>query len=138
MATGKVYAGESIPKRMDTLGMVTAAAALLSIGLGILFHYCWTGDHTILKSCILSAWVIGVPAWFALEYFYIYKKYGIPESQGGSFDHFKHGQDVATKAWLAIITVLTGLYFGKDIPFFPNSEKHVVVLECKQSPCSKP
>jgi hypothetical protein len=79
-------------------------------------------QKTTSKATILAIWVVGVPTWFAVEYFYIYPKYALAYCD---FDHFKYGQDVATKAWLAVVTILTALYFGKDIQFFASQDKSV-------------
>jgi len=95
-----------------------------------------------------------VPLWFSIEYYFIYKFLGLDNEdqndgnnssdqknapqQQDRFDHFKYGQEIATKAWLAVVTVLTGLYFGAMIPFFHKNPEptNQVVVECKQCPCS--
>ena len=123
MPIGKVYKDVAISHRMTLLGIATAVAALVCIGLGVLFHYCWTGEHTICKSVILGLWIVGVPSWFGIEYFYIYKKYGVDEKASDSFEHFKHGQDVATKAWLAVITVLTSTLLRQGYSILPELRK---------------
>ena len=51
------------------------------------------------------------PGWFALEYFFLFKKYALP----GSFDNFKYGQEVASQFWLAVSAVLTALFVGPDV-----------------------
>jgi hypothetical protein len=50
-------------------------------------------------------WVIAPPVWFSVEYFYLFKKYKIR----GTFEAFKYGQDVASKAWLAIAVALSAI-----------------------------
>ncbi len=62
---------------------------------------------------------VGPPVWFLYEFFYLYKRVKSPED----WDRFKHGQDQSAKVWLALVTVLFGLYFGKD--FRTESEKPV-------------
>lgn len=39
------------------------------------------------------------------------------------FDRFKYGQEVASKTWLALVTLLTGLYFGKDFSLTPAKDR---------------
>src|SRR5262249_6686731 len=34
---------------------------------------------------------------------------------GVKLEEFKHGQDQSAKIWLALVSVLAGLYFGKDL-----------------------
>lgn len=66
-------------------------------------------EGTYLKKWIASratylvVWVIGPPIWFFLEYFFLFKSHGAP----GTFDQFKYGQELASKIWLGIVTLLT-------------------------------
>jgi hypothetical protein len=53
-------------------------------------------------SVMLALWAIGPPAWFCIEYFFLYKPYG----PAGTFEAFKYGQDVASKFWLAFVGLL--------------------------------
>ena len=65
------------------------------------------------KMLILVGWILLPPVWFWLEYFGVYThgRAGDPDD----LDSFKYGQDISSKIWLATITALTILYFGKDI-----------------------
>ena len=54
-------------------------------------------EPNLEKQLILAAWIALPPGWFCIEYFLIYKKHALP----GSFESFKHGQEVAAKFWLA-------------------------------------
>lgn len=71
----------------------------------------------VLQAVILVIWIVGPPVWFWYEFFYLYKRAKNPEE----WDRFKHGQEQSAKIWLALVTVLFGLYFGKD--FRTESEK---------------
>ena len=48
-------------------------------------------------------WVAAPPVWFSVEYFYLFKKYKVK----GRFEAFKYGQDVASKAWVAIAAIMS-------------------------------
>jgi hypothetical protein len=38
----------------------------------------------------------------------------VADARKEHFERFKNGEDVASRFWIAISTLLTGLYFGKD------------------------
>jgi hypothetical protein len=65
----------------------------------------------IAQALILCFWVIAPPVWFWYEYFFLYKKANHSPEE---FDQYKFGIDLSSKIWLALVTVLLGLYFGKD------------------------
>ena len=67
----------------------------------------------LAKMLILVGWILLPPVWFWLQYFGVYT-YG-RASDPDDLDSFKYGQDISSKIWLAAITALTILYFGKDI-----------------------
>jgi hypothetical protein len=69
------------------------------------------GKH---KVWFLVFWIAIPPAWFWLDYFglYQYDPVGIGKLD---LERFKYGQDVASKIWIALVTALTILYFGKDL-----------------------
>ncbi len=48
-------------------------------------------------------WVIVPPSWFSFEYFYIFKEYG----NATDLELFKYGQDIASKVWLSVVTIIT-------------------------------
>ena len=72
------------------------------------------------QALVLSMWVLGPPLWFWFEYFFLYRKMADNEIRKMKFDEYKHGVDVASKLWLALVTVLLGLYFGKDFSRTPS------------------
>jgi hypothetical protein len=63
----------------------------------------------MLQAKILCFWILVPPIWFWFEYYFLYT-----EGKNG-MEELKHGQDQSAKVWLALITVLFGLYFGKDL-----------------------
>lgn len=119
--------------------------ACFCILFGIHLHITGASDETgmwktkviVWKFVFLILWVIIPPVWFCAEYFAVYTPPPFPtpscveakESPGLSSDHysqqmefrkekieeFTEGQEVTSKAWLAIVSVLLGLYFGKNL-----------------------
>jgi hypothetical protein len=67
------------------------------------------------KAGILLFWVLIPPVWFWLEYFGLYRYDDPKKDEKPDWDSFKYGQDMSAKIWLALVTALTILYFGKDI-----------------------
>ena len=65
------------------------------------------------KAFLIVVWVLVPPIWFWLEYFGIWRY----EAEGArqELEELKYGQELAAKIWLAAITALGILYFGKDI-----------------------
>ncbi|EXI92784.1 MAG: hypothetical protein AW12_00264 [Candidatus Accumulibacter sp. BA-94] len=56
-----------------------------------------------LFSSLWLLWVFGPPVWFSFEYFHLFKKHGKP----GTFEAFKYGQELASRAWLGIAAVMS-------------------------------
>ena len=70
------------------------------------------------KAALLLFWVLVPPVWFWFEYFFLYRYDPLILPNGDAkpdWDNFKYGQDLSAKIWLALVTALTILYFGKDI-----------------------
>ena len=70
------------------------------------------------KAGILLFWVLMPPVWFWFEYFFLYRYDALTLPNGDAkadWDSFKYGQDLSAKIWLALVTALTILFFGKDI-----------------------
>ena len=68
----------------------------------------WVG---YTQAIVLAAWIVLPPVCFWIEYFFVYR---VHPYTGENRDDFKYGQDQAAKIWLALVTALLGLYFGKD------------------------
>ena len=68
----------------------------------------WAG---YTQAIVLAAWIVLPPVWFWIEYYFVYRVHAYP---GENREDFKYGQDQAAKIWLALVTALLGLYFGKD------------------------
>jgi hypothetical protein len=65
------------------------------------------------KALLIFVWVLVPPIWFWLEYFGIWRYENKTARQ--DLEELKYGQELAAKIWLAAITALGILYFGKDI-----------------------
>lgn len=80
------------------------SAALTTIGITIYYSLC-RPDHVWILYSSWIWWVAAPPIWFSAEYFWLFKKYG----RDGTFEAFKYGQDLASKAWFGLAAILTGL-----------------------------
>ena len=56
---------------------------------------------------------LDLPAWFWFEYFFVFRRVSDPAPD--DFEKLKYGQDLASKIWLAVVSALLMLYFGKDL-----------------------
>ena len=97
------------------------SAVLLVISLGLSFWGFGQGFDTkklskIVQAGLLGFWVLAPPIWFWYEYFFLYSSYApVAPATKPLLEDFKHGQDQSAKIWLALVTLLFGLYFGKDL-----------------------
>ena len=69
-----------------------------------------------VKKCqaiFLVIWVCFPPAWLWFEYFFVFRRVSDPAPD--DFEKLKYGQDLASKIWLAVVSALLMLYFGKDL-----------------------
>jgi len=84
----------------------------------------WGANIRLWKICMLAFWVMAPPLWFSFEYFYLYPRPDVSmraDEKAQQFEEFAHGQDNSGKVWIALVTVLAGLYFGKQ--FSAKSEE---------------
>jgi len=110
-------------KWQHRLGAFSGIFLVVSVALGF-----WEfgqgfkiGDHVkYLQAFFLSVWIVVPPIWFWWEYFYLYKSAPAPKPD---LDEFKHGQDQSSKIWLALVTVLLGMYFGHDLIREPSEKQ---------------
>jgi hypothetical protein len=102
-------------KARTNVGFASAIVLLASLVLG-----CWGvwegfDPHKCIKvaqAIVLGLWILLPPIWFWFEYFFLYKD---KTASGVELEAFRHGQDQSAKIWLALVTILAGLYFGKDL-----------------------
>ena len=96
-------------------GWFSSIAGVASIVLsrwGFMTPYDSKDCVKVTEAFVLGSWVIAPPAWFWYEYYRLYKKCNWPAAD---LDGFKYGQDQASKIWLALVTLLLVIYFGKDL-----------------------
>jgi len=67
----------------------------------------------ILEAIIVVGWLLLPPVYFWYEYFYVYGRTRNAAARA-DLESFKYGQDVASKIWIAVVSALLALYFGKD------------------------
>lgn len=126
------------------MAWVAAIFGFVAIGLGFT-HFDdpldWQHKFKIIQAGILVLWIIAPPIWFWYEFFFLYKRTqddNRDKDPDRDFDRFKFGQDQSAKIWLALVTVLFGLYFGKD---FKRESKSSPVQQGPppaSSPCIPP
>lgn len=51
---------------------------------------------------LLAIWTLAPPLWFAFEYLFLYK----PQGLAGSWETFKHGQEMWAKLWAGVVALL--------------------------------
>jgi hypothetical protein len=102
------------------LGALCAIAMAVSIGyakVGFGKPFSPSDADKVRQAAVLCFWILMPPVYFWFEYYFLYlpghKKRD--EESDLDFDRYKFGADQSAKIWLALITVLFGLYFGKDL-----------------------
>jgi|SRR5271166_5239458 len=79
----------------------------------LLLGFTFTNDTT--KKVVLVFWTLVPPIWFQIEWVFLCKE-GKGMS-GPDFNNwlarFKHSQELASKVWLALVSVLLALFYGE-------------------------
>nr|WP_315207576.1 hypothetical protein [uncultured Albidiferax sp.] len=88
---------------LDAIWAATAIACLLTI-VALHRHWKQPASNGLLKAMWVF-WVVVPPVWFAFEYFWLFKSCG----NSAHFEAFKYGQDIASKVWLGIVVLLSGI-----------------------------
>jgi hypothetical protein len=113
------------PERISKARIAAATIAFLFSIASFIFAY--TSWHDTWKCepyfkgaqvVIWCIWTIAPPVYFIFEYGMFTNAYPpIPDNKQTPllFERLKTGQDIASKVWLAIATVLLVLYFHKDL-----------------------
>lgn len=105
-----IYCANGLPEKQLVLIRNIAITGLFSTLAIAMLHFIFR-EESIWKNALIfcwSTWIIAPPIWFSYEYFYLFKKYG-PEN---SFEAFKCGQELASRAWLGISAILTLIVSG--------------------------
>ena len=103
-----LYRSGSWAARTVTLaGILGVFITLVSIALAV--SVVWPPPRRENAQAILFAlagvWGVGGPMWFFSEYFFIYRRAGT----AGSWEQFKHGQQVSAAIWAGLSVSLAAL-----------------------------
>lgn len=90
----------AIPTSIAVIALLCTAKVLVDLGSANLQPQA-SLKLTFLR--LLWFWVLAPPAWFAFEYFCLYKTWGDEET----FEAFKYGQEIASRAWIGIAGLMT-------------------------------
>jgi hypothetical protein len=77
------------------------------------FYVAETKYSDFWRKVIVSAWILGPPLYFANEWGLL-RKFG-RQMGDKRFERHKHTTSLVTKLWLAIGTVVVGLYYGDEL-----------------------
>ena len=90
-------------RRVSALGFVL----LIASACWLWMHQCDPlNGFSILIGCF---WIVAPPLFFLFEYFYIYPRWGRLDR----LEHFKIGQELASKFWAASLVILYVCATGK-------------------------
>jgi hypothetical protein len=101
---------------------VIAALGSIAYGtreFGVGFSY--DNPTKVAQAVILGTWILVPPVWFWLDYFFIYRF--LDADKRRPFPEYQFGVELSAKIWLALVTLLLGLCFGKDL--FRDSQTNV-------------
>lgn len=80
-----------------------ALAGVLGVGItGWVIYGAICGKEKIWLYAVVGGWTIIPPIWFWLEYYLVYRRWGLP----GTFDFFKYGQQVGGAIWAGVLAAL--------------------------------
>jgi hypothetical protein len=68
-------------------------------------------DRFTAKAWLLGFWVLAPPAWFFIEYIFLYRHFG----KAACFESFKYAQEIVAKGWIGILFVMGALLIGREI-----------------------
>src|ERR1700730_6015965 len=106
-----------------------ASVVILSISAYSFYLACrgwnasWSNPGDVhVKICQVVAWCLWTilpPSYFLFEYWIFTNAYPPTQDSVLLLDRLKNSQDLASKVWLAIATVLFVLYFHKELGYPP-------------------
>jgi len=111
--TGTFNSHGGVALAITVLGLLFAVYALTQ---GFRFlredpHTRRNKSHHAAKAWLLGIWTLLPPTWLFCEHIFLYRAFGKP----ACFDFFTHAQTIVLVGWFATLSVLTFLYFGRDI-----------------------
>lgn len=104
--------GKKVRKVVGWVSALCAVASVVFSRWGFAEGFTKCSRVKVAQAFILAAWIVLPPVWFWLEYYMLYLPK--PASYEG-WEQYKYGQELSSKIWLALVTTLLGLYFGKDL-----------------------
>src|SRR5262249_35340456 len=97
--------------------MVVAIAGILAFLITVwLVIAAWRSRDPEAVYICAAFWAVAPPVWFWCEYFFLYRKYGNPDT----LELFKHGQQVAVAIWAGVTISLAAFTASAH---FKNVEK---------------
>lgn len=104
----RLYPGSA--RHAPTLALLGIGAFLVSTALvgnlgGMMSDAAF---HRSLSRVLIVLWGLVPPAWFLLEHFYVFPKFG---DGAATFEQLRGRQSVLTKAWVAAVATLGLLYW---------------------------
>jgi len=105
-----IYSSDAALWITRVIGVLSAAALLITlwyINDAIRIQGPESGKHIAIAA---GCWAVGAPIWFWFEYFWLYRECGNP----GSFDLYKHGQQLSIAIWAGLALSLSALA-GNDM-----------------------
>jgi hypothetical protein len=106
--TVKLYKdGSTAAWAIPVAGFLGVVATLISIAVAVWLVWPQPLQQSVQASLFLMAgiWGVGGPMWFFSEYFFFYRKSGV----AGTWEQFKHGQQVSAAIWAGLSVSLAAL-----------------------------
>ena len=120
-------------KKVWRAGRTGVVATFLTIAAAVAVAVLPKGNFSQVFVFMLAAsWAIAAPMWFFYEYFFIYRVHGTL----GSWDQFKHGQQVSAAVWAGLTASLT--VFAASDYVKVKSDKYICELPAMPVAASQP
>jgi len=87
------------------LRMLQVSGSIAVVATAWALYCCQVRSETTFLEVMWAVWVLVPPAWFAIEYFYVFRRF----NNVADLEAFKYGQDTAAKGWLAVVAVLSAV-----------------------------
>jgi Na+/melibiose symporter-like transporter len=95
-------AEQTLPRNVLRAAFVIALIAIVATLLVVYLSWGTEDDRTALLYCTIGLWAIVPPLWFWFEYFWLYRRYGEPDT----VELFKYGQDLSKAIWAGGLAAL--------------------------------
>ena len=98
-------------RALQIVGVLLAVLSLAFGYCGFGLPFAFTDPVKVKQALIVCFWILTPPLWFGFETWA--RSSDVEDDR--QFDRLKYNQELASKIWLALVSVLLLLYFGKDI-----------------------